>query len=91
MTGGVGLAALGVGIGLFVVARQAYDSQVHATSGTLFDPSAESRARTFQPAGISLMVSGAVLAVGGVTMYLLGRRGGGGDRAARASRDGGAL
>jgi hypothetical protein len=95
ITGGVGVAALGAGVGLLVIARQAYDSQVHATDGTVFEPTAEARARTFQPVGIGLIAGGAALAIGGTTLFVIGRRGaGGGERQAslaRSAHNGGAL
>ena len=90
VTGSVGVAALAAGIGLFVVGNQAADSQNHAGAGAVFDPTAESHAHAFQPAGVALMVSGGVLAVGGVTLFVIGRRGHD-ERNSVAARDGGAL
>ena len=87
VTASVGVAALAAGIGLFVVGRQAADSQNRA--GT-FDPTAESHAQAFQPAGVALLVSGGVLTAGGVTLFVLGRRGQA-ERTTTAARDGGAL
>jgi len=87
VTGGVGVAALAAGIGLFVVGKQAADSQNHAG---VFDPTAESHAHAFQPAGVALLITGGVLVAGGVTLFVIGRRHG--ERTNNvAARDGGAL
>lgn len=89
--GGVGVVALAAGIALFVVGHNAAGDLVHAKPGTVFDPSAESRAHSMQPAGVALMITGGVLTVGGVTLFILGRRRGAIESSASAARDGGAL
>ncbi len=89
ITGSVGVAALVAGIAVFVVGRGDASDLVDAKPNTVFSPSDERNAHALQPAGVALMITGGVLAVGGTTLFLLGRRHA--ERSATAARDGGAL
>jgi hypothetical protein len=64
VTGAIGLAALGVGIGFSVATRSAVSAALHPPDG-VFQPAAESRALTDQGVEIAGLVVGvAALAVG---------------------------
>jgi hypothetical protein len=81
--GAVGVVGVALGITFTVLAKQSYDQVVHASQDTVFDPALENRVNTYTPTGISLLVVGGALLVGGTTTYVIGWRS---DRAARQAQ-----
>ena len=73
-TAGVGLAAIGVGIGMSALAKQASDKLTHGTQDAMYDLALDRQGRSDQNAAIALYaVGGAAVAVG-VVLYVLGWR-----------------
>jgi tetratricopeptide (TPR) repeat protein len=70
----VGVAAIGVGTAFAVIARRTSDQITNAPQDQTFDPNQYAHGRVDQSAAIGLLVGGAVLAVGGATVAIVGWR-----------------
>ena len=74
ITGGVGLALLGAGIGLEVVAQQRLDAFNRPVAGAVFDPGAQSDMNTMHGLGLGFIITGGVAVIAGGTAFILGTR-----------------
>jgi tetratricopeptide (TPR) repeat protein len=81
-TGAAGLAAVGAGIAMAVLAKDASDQITNAAPGTTFDPSLAQNGRTFEAAGIGLLAGGGAAVVAGTVLYVLGLKQSGNPRLA---------
>jgi hypothetical protein len=74
VVGGVGVALLGVGIGLTVVGQNAYDTLQNPPPGYQFDPSTQDSMRANYPAGLALIGVGAAAVIAGTAVLVVGVR-----------------
>ena len=73
VVGGIGVAALGAGLGLELAAWSTNKSLTNPPPGTHFDPSKESSVKVEQAAGITLMAVGGAAVATGVALLLYAR------------------
>jgi hypothetical protein len=71
--GGVGVAALGVGLALELTAWSANKSLTSPSPGTHFDPAKETTVKVDQAAGITLLAIGGAALATGVALYVYAR------------------
>jgi tetratricopeptide (TPR) repeat protein len=71
--GGVGVAALGIGLGLELNAWSTNKSLTSPSPGTHFDPAKEQTVKVDQAAGISLLAIGGAALATGVALYVYAR------------------
>lgn len=73
VVGGIGVAALGAGLGLELAAWSTNKSLTNPSPGTHFDPSKESSVKVEQAAGITLLAVGGAAVATGVALLLYAR------------------
>jgi tetratricopeptide (TPR) repeat protein len=71
---GVGVASIGVAIGMSVLAKQASDKLTNGAAGSMYDLNLDRQGRTDQNAAIALYAVGGVAVAAGVVLYVLGWR-----------------
>src|SRR5207248_4635364 len=71
---GGGVAAVGVGIAMSLLARQASDQLTHGTPGSTYDLGLDRQGRTDDTVAIAMYAVGGAAVVTGVVLYVLGRR-----------------